>query len=221
MVTTNFQQFFLFRFGSWSWRLWDIVLEVCNRKLRCNNGEFVTKYIQKILQETKAITKWNGVDIYHHHAIIDLFKRNKIGLLEEETCFQMLRNVIHALISNIHRNGLGQFHQDIFEKIQVMGAGPVPDFQLEKRMRNAFKKLCHECTASKMKQEYYIFYVAYCKEEHWVHRHLLVYGFKYTSIVKKFLFQKYPELFENSFILQTHQSLRKNICLDIVSYVFF
>ena len=176
-----------------------------------NSDKFVTKYIEKILQGTTAITKLNGVDIYQHHAIIDLLKRNEISLVTEAKKFQILRNVIHAVISNIHR-GSGPFTQDIFEKIQVIGPGPVPDFQLELRMRNAFKKLCQECTTSKMKQEYYSFYVAYCKEEHWVHRHLLVYGFNYTYIVKKFLFQKYPELFENSFVLQTHQSLRKNIC---------
>jgi hypothetical protein len=168
------------------------------------NDEFVTKYIQQIKADNKKLFRNDTKDEYNHKTILELFKKNQISFVSDEVLMKMIRNVVYSKMRMMHGND-GSFTQKIFEKIQV-NPDPVVTYDLRKRTKEAFKTLCSESVGFKWKQIYYTFYVAYCKEEHWVHRHLRVYGMNYISIVQKVVFKKYPKLIENSYILlQTPQ----------------
>jgi len=173
------------------------------------NDEFVTKYIQHIKANNKKLFRNDTEDGYDHKTILELFKNEQISFVSDEVLMKMIRNVVYSTMRMMHGKD-GSFTQDIFEKIQQTPE-PVVTYKLRRSMKDGFKTLCSESVGFKWKQIYYTFYVAYSKQEDWVHRHLRVYGMTHISVVQKVVFKKYPKLIENSYILQTPQSLKTSI----------
>ena len=190
------------------------ICDINKQSFRVKNEAFLTKFIKKIVQE-KNIGNQKVSDSYDISIILSLFnKEKKFRLVTKDICHSMLVNVVHSVLCLKHGK-YSPFHQKIFRDINVT-PGPL-GHHLKRNILQGLKKKCFECTENKHKELYYILYVAYLKQETWVHVHLMVYGTDYMFIISDYMRRKYAYIFQQSFILKTPASLKSDIIRFILS----